>query len=142
MNDLCTINNDGEFPFSNKYIYPKQLELKLEHQEKHATFLYLDITNVDNIFVFKLLDKRDTFPFFIVHMPYLLSNIPSWILYGSMFWEFLQTARLAGFVPKTCRLYTRMVTQSENKASIPCQIKMHSKDTLKHFLSILRHMTK
>ena len=29
----------------------------------------------DNIFICKLLDRRGKFPFFIVHMPYLSSNI-------------------------------------------------------------------
>ena len=48
MEDLCIINNDGEFSSSYKYICPKQLELKLGHQWEHATFLDLDITIEDN----------------------------------------------------------------------------------------------
>ena len=64
------INDDGEFS-SYDYIYPKQFELKLEHQGKHATFLDLNITIEDNIFAYKLFDKRDKFPFFIVRMHYL-----------------------------------------------------------------------
>ena len=51
IDDLCTINNDCEFS-SCKYIYPKQLELKLR-------------------------TKREKFSFFIVCMPYLSSKIPS-----------------------------------------------------------------
>ena len=66
INDHCTINDDGEFPPSHKYIYLKQLELKLEHQEEHAKFLDLDITIENNILVYKLFNKRDKFPFFIV----------------------------------------------------------------------------
>ena len=68
IDDLCTINNDGEFSSSYKYIYPKQLELKLEHQEEHATFLDLDITIENNIFVYKLFDKRGKFPFIVLRM--------------------------------------------------------------------------
>ena len=56
--DLCTINDDGEFSSSYKYIYSKQLELKLKHQGEHATFLDLDITIEDNIFVYKLLKQK------------------------------------------------------------------------------------
>ena len=51
IDDLCTITDDGEFSSSYKHIYPRQLELRLEHQGEHATFLYLDVTIEDNIFV-------------------------------------------------------------------------------------------
>ena len=84
----CTINDDDECS-SYKFIYPKQLELKLEHQGEHATCLDLDITIEDNIFLRKLFDKRDKFPFFIVRIPYLSSTVPSSIFYGSLFSEFL-----------------------------------------------------
>ena len=56
---------------SYKEIYPKELELKVEHHGNHATFLDFDITIKSNIFVYKLFDKRDKFPFFIVRMPHL-----------------------------------------------------------------------
>ena len=75
VDDLCTINDDGEFSSSYKYICLKQLELKLEHQGEHATFLDLDTTIEDSIFAYKLSDKRDKFPFFIVCMSYFASNI-------------------------------------------------------------------
>ena len=51
--NLCTINDDGKFSSSYKYIYPKQLELKLEHRGEHSTFLDLDITIEDSLFVYK-----------------------------------------------------------------------------------------
>ena len=73
--DLVKMNDDGEFCSSYKYIYPKPLRLKLEHQGEHVTFLDLNITVEDNIFIYKPFDKRDKFLFFIVRMPYLLSNI-------------------------------------------------------------------
>ena len=80
-----------------------------------------------NIFLYKLFDIRDKFPFFIVRVPYLSSNIPSSIFYGSMFSEFLRIAqctfRLTDFVAKASQLHARMVTQGGNKASIPRQIK-------------------
>ena len=43
------------------YIYRKQLELKLEHQGEHATFLDLDITVEDNIFAYKPFEKGISF---------------------------------------------------------------------------------
>ena len=51
MDGLCTKNDDGEFSSRCKYIYPKKLKLKLEHQGDHAIFLDLDITIENNIFV-------------------------------------------------------------------------------------------
>ena len=64
----------------------------------------MDITIEDKIFVYKLFDKRGKFPFFIVRIPYLSSNIPSSIFYGSKFLEFLRialcTLRLKDVVPK------------------------------------------
>ena len=60
-------------------------------------------------------------------MPYLSSNIPSSIFYGSILSDFLRiarcTLRLTNFVPKTSQLYARMITQCGNKASILRQIK-------------------
>ena len=126
INDLCTINDYSEFSSPWKFIYPKQLELELEDQGINATFLDLDITNENNMFLCKLFGKRDKFHFFIVCMPYLLSSIPS-IFCSSIFSESLQiawfTQRLTDFVPMTSQLYTRMVTQGANSASILHQIK-------------------
>ena len=57
------LDNDSEFSSLHEYNYPKKLELKLEYQGEHTTFLDLDITAEENIFVYKLFEK---FPFFIV----------------------------------------------------------------------------
>ena len=42
------------------------LEINFEHSETHATFSDLDIKIEDGIFVYKLYDKRDKCPFFIL----------------------------------------------------------------------------
>ena len=72
------------------------------------------------------------------------------MFYGSIFSDFLQinqcVLKLIDFVPKLSQLYATMTTQGKNKDPMPsilCQVKKkkHSKDTLKHFPSILRHMT-
>ena len=89
IDDLIAINDSDEFSKCFKNIYPAQLELKLEHQGQHATFLDLDITIKDGVFVYKLFDKRDKFPFHVVRMPHESSNIPLTIFYGSIFSEFL-----------------------------------------------------
>ena len=53
IKDLCTINYDDGFSNSfNKCLYPGELELKLEHSGKQATFLDQDIKIEDGIFVY------------------------------------------------------------------------------------------
>ena len=65
INDLCAINDGNEF-LTFKNIYPKKLGLKVEHQGNQTLFLDLEIKIKDSVFVYKLFDKRDKFPFFIV----------------------------------------------------------------------------
>ena len=104
IDDLCAINDGGDFGNSFLNIYPPELELKVEHEGPHATFLDLDISIAGNRFIYKLYDKRDSFNFFIVRMPQMTSNIPSTILYGSVMSEFLRIARCTllfeDFIPK------------------------------------------
>ena len=115
IDDLCALNDGGEFGRSFLDIYPSELELKVENQGTHATFLNLDITIKDGIFVYKLFDKRDHFPFNIVRMPYSDSNIPQNIFYSALKGEFLRIARstlhLKDFIPKASELLQRMKKQ-------------------------------
>ena len=107
-------------------IYPSELELKCEHQGSHATFLDLYIQIVDGIFVYKLFDKRDEFPFSIVRMPDLSGNLPSFIFYGSIMSEFLRIARctrqVEDFIPRAKSLCERMVTQGGSRKIVLKQI--------------------
>lgn len=101
--DLCTINDNDEFSSWYKFVYLKQLELKIKHFGGNATFLDLKITIGNNVFVYQLFDQRDQFPSFHACMSYLSINIPSSIFYGSIFSVLLQkdwfTLRLTDFVP-------------------------------------------
>ena len=115
IDDLCAINDGNEFGKVYKDIYPAELELKLEHSGIHASFLSLDVTIEDKMFVYKLYDKRDDFPFSIVRMPQISSNIPQSIFYSAFVGEFLRiarsTLRLTDFVPKAKELIDRMMKQ-------------------------------
>ena len=90
-------------------------------------FLDLYIQIVDGIFIYKLFDKRDEFPFSIVRMPDLSGNLPSFIFYGSIMSEFLRIARctrlISDFLPRAKSLVNRMVSQGGNKPLILKQIK-------------------
>jgi len=115
IDDLCALNDHGHFALSYKDIYPPELELKVEHQGLHATFLDLDITVENGLFIYKLFDKRDAFPFFIVRMPHLSSNIPQNIFYSSIFSELLRIARCTllfnDFIVRASQLIDRMKSQ-------------------------------
>ena len=100
--------------------------MKIEHRGEHATFLDLDITIENKIFVYKLFDKRDEFPFFIVRMPDLSSDIPSYVFYGSLLSEFLRiarcTLRLSDFCLRAANLFKRMINQGADCVSIKRQL--------------------
>ena len=80
-----------------------------------ATFLCLDIQIEDRKFVYRLYDKRDDFPFFIVRIPHMSSKIPKSIFYSALVGEFLRigrsTLKLKQFVPKAKELINRMLSQ-------------------------------
>ena len=122
IDDLCSINDGGEFGKVFKDIYPDELELKVEHEGNSASFLNLDIRIENNQFVYKLYDKRDAFPFSIVRMPYLCSNIPKKIFYSALVGEFLRITRatlyLSDFEPKAIDLVKRMLNQGGDRTSI------------------------
>ena len=126
IDDECNLNDGGEFGRSFQQIYPSELELKCEHHGTHATFLDLDINVFNGIFVYKLFDKRDNFPFFIIRMPDLSGNIPSHVFYGSVMSEFLRISRSTlletDFLPVVSNLLKRMINEGGSKVRILQQI--------------------
>ena len=122
IDDLCAINDGNLFGEIYKDIYPEELELKLEHSGLNASFLNLDITILEGKFVYKLFDKRDAFPFSIVRMPHIESNIPETIFYSALTGEFLRIARstllLEHFLGKAGNLCRRMSKQGAKKDMI------------------------
>ena len=127
IDDLCAINDGNEFNLSFRNIYPHEMELNIQHYGTSATFLDLDITILDNKFVYKIYDKREDFPFSIVKMPFYSSNIPSHVFYGSIFSEFLRISRCTllykDLIPKFVELYIQMKNQGGNNYLILNQIK-------------------
>ena len=63
--------DDNEFLTSFKNIYHKELDLKVERQGNHISFLDLDIQVEDSVFACKPFDKRDKCSLFIVRIPHL-----------------------------------------------------------------------
>ena len=136
IDDLCTINDGNLFREIYKDIYPEELELRIEHSGLHASFLNLDITITEGKFIYKLFDKRDDFPFSIVRMPHVSSNIPENIFYSALVGEFLRIARLTllhrDFVNKAKNLCQRMQKQGDNldkiKRNLSKIISRHAED--------------
>ena len=92
IDDLGTLNDGGVFNDVYKDIYLPELKLKAEYAGKNATFLNLDIMVKDEAFLYKLFDKRDAFPFFIICMPCNDSNISKSIFYSALVREFIRLA--------------------------------------------------
>lgn len=116
IDDLLTINDDGEFARSFREIYPPELQLNKENEgTDKASFLDLDNKLEDQKFVTSLYDKRNAFPFSIVRMPFLSSNIPSNMFYFSFGAEILRIARVSSsrdkFVRTAITLVHRIIAQ-------------------------------
>ena len=81
IDDFCVINDVGKFERCIFNTYHKELEIKVEHQGDHVTFLNFDITIKEGTLIYKLFDKRDSFYFSLVRMPHIESKIPQNIFY-------------------------------------------------------------
>ena len=144
IDDLCALNDGNLFNRVYSDIYPDELELKREHTGNHGTFRNLDITIKDGRFVYKLFDKRDAFPFTIVRLPHIESNIPESIFYSALVGEFLRIARSTllyeDFISKAKELCSRMLNQGAMVNKIRCNIKKitsrHTSDFTKFGVSI------
>ena len=128
IDDLIAINDGGLFEDNYMNIYPDELELKKENGNRDATFLDLNIEiNDTNNFNISLFDKRDTFPFSIVRMPFLDSNIPSKMFYSSLGAEILRIGRASnsstGFLRSSNKIVNRMLKQGGNLSKITKTLK-------------------
>ena len=122
VDDFFAISDGNEAVTSFRNIYPKELELKVEHQGNHTSFLGFDIKIEDSVVLYNIFDKRDIlFSFLIVRMPHFSSNIPSTTFYGSVFSEFLRiatcTLKINDFIPRASDLFLRMIAQGGNRAT-------------------------
>ena len=112
------------------------MEIKCEHSWNRATFLDLDIKIYGDKFTYKLFDKRDEFPFFVVCMPDRRSNIPSYIFYGTIRSEIIRIARstllLEDFVPKIAALFKRMQSQGADRLKM---LQQYDRACVNHSLS-------
>ena len=84
IDDLATLKDGDVFNDVCKDIYFPEIQLHVEHPGTHVTFLNLDITVKDGVFIYGFFNKFDDFLFFIVRMLYIDKNIPKSILYSAL----------------------------------------------------------
>ena len=74
-----------------------------------------------------MFEKRDEFSFSVVRMPYMDSNIPSYIFYGTILSEIVRIARstllLDDLIPRMIALLKRMLKQGADMWKIIRQCK-------------------
>lgn len=93
IDDPTAINDCGKCERSSKEMYPSVLELK-EEDWGNIEGSILDLFKQGNKSFMTLCDKSDVFPFSIVRMSHLTSNIPSKMFYGSNGKKILRFARV------------------------------------------------
>ena len=90
IENKCNLKDSSKFSKSFNINYANELQLKCEHHGLHATFLDLSITDDDDIYEYKLYDKRNSYPFFIICIPDLSGSIPAYFFMGQFYLSFLE----------------------------------------------------
>ena len=96
IDDLNALNDHGEFGRVAKDIYPPELIVNWENGNfKSGSFLplWISIDDDQKIFNYKLYDKRDAFPFYIVRFPFYSSNMPAKMFFNTISAEILRICR-------------------------------------------------
>ena len=127
IDDLLTINDDNLFNDNFRGIYPEELQLNLETSGDSVNFLDLNLSNTNGHVDVKLYDKRNSFPFSIVRLPFASSNIPSAILYNSIGAEILRIGRVSSnfenFITDSQKVLQRAIKQGAKKIKLERMLK-------------------
>ena len=111
----------------SRKIYPPELALNLEGSGDHLSYLDLDFTKVNRHVDVKLFDKRDAFPFSIVRLPFVSSNIPSNMFYSAITAEILRIGRICSsqqnFLSSAKPVIARAVNQGANDSKLSKALK-------------------
>ena len=98
---------------------PSELELKKEHGDIHVSFLDLDISIQGRSFNTSLYDKRDSFPFSIVRMPFKCSNMPSKIFYSTIGAEILRIGRASSTIGPFIKSAKSIIERMKDQGAQP-----------------------
>ena len=111
IGDLCAINDGKEFLTSCRNIYPKNLELKVEHQANYAPFSDL-VMKIEDIFIHKLFDKRDQ-----LNINFL------YVFFSGLHRIARCTLRITDSTPRASDFSSRMIAQVTKRPSPTKQLK-------------------
>ena len=119
IDDLLAINDNGEFEKNYLNIYPPELQLKKENCNNNtASFLDFQLFINDGSISTHLFDKRDSYSFKIVRLPYKSSTLPSKMFYSTISAELLRicraTSSLTTYIETSKTLIIRMKRQGAN----------------------------
>ena len=136
IDDLNALNDQGEFGRSAKEIYPPELVVNWENKNyTSGSFLPLWISiDADKRFVYKLYDKRDAFPFYIVRFPYYSSNIPSKMFFNTITAEILRICRASAMYSSFCDSCDPFMKRMRKQGAKRCKVKISLNKLLgRHF---------
>ena len=93
--DDCTTINVNDFINISRNIYPPSLELTQENSNpKMANVLDMEVKLEDNNIVTKVYCKTDAFPFKVISLPFLETNIDRKICYKVFYGQIIRFQRL------------------------------------------------
>ena len=93
--DDCTAINIENFQEIAEEIYPPSLELTQENDDfRAASVLDMNVLVIERQFVTSVYCKTDDFPFDVISLPFLNSNIPRSTCYGVFYSQILRYQRL------------------------------------------------
>ena len=100
--DCSALNIDG-FREIARDIYPPSLELSQENDDlRQATVLDMQVSIDGGNFITKVYNKTDSFPFDVISMPFLESNIEEKICYKVFYSQVLRYQRLCTNIEDFC----------------------------------------
>ena len=119
IDDIVTPNVDNFITIASD-IYPKDIPLEQSSNiGSHDTFLDLDISVLDNKFIFKIFHKVDLFNFEVISFPYLESNVPSQICHNTFFSQLVRFANIcsnfAGFAERVKLVFNKLLARKYDK---------------------------
>ena len=112
IDDLLTINDNDLFRENFESIYPQELKLNLESSGDRVTFLDIDLNNINGRLDVSLFDKRNSFSFDIVRLPFCSSNMPSSMFYSNFGAEFIRIARVSSSLDNFCSAGKELVDRA------------------------------
>ena len=135
IDDLTALNDQDEFARSFKEIYPAELTCNKENTgNTSATSLDLAINIIGDEFDYKLFDKRDAFPFFIVRFPYYSSNMPAKMFFSTISAEILRICRASAQYDSFINACNPFMKRMANQGAVKHKVRMSlSKLFSRHF---------